>query len=366
MDKNILLLAIVSFLAVQLKQIIFDVLYLLYFRISFSITVSTNDSTTYYKITEWLNNLNVETLNDNISYRYVYNEEDKLLLKKVISYGKYFFLKKGSFFSVQKIRLDSQSYVVDQITVRTIFNKRKIKKEIKNMMEFDNRKNLTTIIPTNSRNSTIFRNKKKFDTIFFHEKNNLLNHLNHWYNNEEIFKKLGIHYKTGVLLYGPPGTGKTSVARAIAAHLDYDLYIVNIKESTISNLADRFYNIPRKSVILLEEVDCFLKKRNESQMTSDELGILSILLNALDGSCSSEECVFVATTNHIDGLDEAFTRNGRFDLKVYMGDIDMKLAEDMCDNFGLNKNILIGKTFPINPSYLQNELLASTKITRRI
>jgi SpoVK/Ycf46/Vps4 family AAA+-type ATPase len=49
---------------------------------------------------------------------------------------------------------------------------------------------------------------------------------------------------------------------------------------------------------------------------------LEYLLNLLQGSLTKSGTVFIATTNYIDKLDKAFTRIGRFDVKINMSKCD--------------------------------------------
>lgn len=57
-------------------------------------------------------------------------------------------------------------------------------------------------------------------------------------------------------------------------------------------------------------------KNNDSKVT------LEFLLNLLQGSLTLDGTVFIATTNHIDSLDPAFYRKGRFDVSIEMRPAD--------------------------------------------
>lgn len=176
----------------------------------------------------------------------------------------------------------------------------------------------------------------------------------HWYANR------GIPYRRGYLFHGPPGTGKTSLSFAIAGVFGLDIYCVSLLEPTLTeeDLGVLFNNLPRRCVVLLEDIDTaglgrtggeegsdqgsgddtdagdtfpgvskkntrkkrlIRKKKNpRSDSDTDEpTGIsLSGLLNAIDGVASHEGRVLVMTTNHPEKLDPALIRPGRVDMEV--------------------------------------------------
>ena len=71
--------------------------------------------------------------------------------------------------------------------------------------------------------------------------------------------------------------------------------------------------------------------------------------------------VFIATTNDLDSLDEAIIRDGRFDLKICMDNIDEPTAKEMCKGLYLTDEqtteLLKDEAYPINPAYLQNKII---------
>lgn len=187
-------------------------------------------------------------------------------------------------------------------------------------------------------------------------KDQIVNYLQRWKDSEQLFQKLGIVHKVGILLYGPPGTGKTSMAKAIAHILNTDLVTLDIsnfptKVPDLSDIPD--FTDEESCVILLEDIDYLFKDVEGNQAK------INALLQTLDGANSDANFVFVATTNDLDALNPAIVRDGRFDLKIHMDNIsDEATARQMCTTCQLTTaqadELLAGMKYPVNPAYLQN------------
>jgi chaperone BCS1 len=147
----------------------------------------------------------------------------------------------------------------------------------------------------------------------------------------------GIPYRRGYLLYGPPGTGKSSFIQAVAGHLDFNIAILNVSERGLTDdrLNHLLTKVPRRTVVLLEDVDVAFMNRKEPG--SDGYASASVtfsgLLNALDGVASAEERIIFLTTNHVERLDEALIRPGRVDMTVRLGEATQYQIEQLWDRF---------------------------------
>lgn len=170
-----------------------------------------------------------------------------------------------------------------------------------------------------------------------------------WYANR------GIPYRRGYLFAGAPGTGKSSLAWAIAGVFGLDIYCISLVEPTLTeeDLGIMFTSLPRRCVVLLEDIDsaglvrrqevedadkdkekdkdatvkigteiakaikAVQDKSEKSKGGDKNQGIsLSGLLNAIDGVASHEGRVLVMTTNFPEKLDEALIRPGRIDMTI--------------------------------------------------
>ena len=142
-------------------------------------------------------------------------------------------------------------------------------------------------------------------------------------------------YRRGYLFYGPPGTGKSSLSVAIAGEFGLDLYEVKIPSvATDADLEQMFQEIPPRCVVLLEDIDAVWVDRSSSEKSGNGQDsapncTLSGLLNVLDGVGSQEGRIVIMTTNRPEQLDSALIRPGRVDMKVFLGNISQKSAEEM-------------------------------------
>lgn len=82
----------------------------------------------------------------------------------------------------------------------------------------------------------------------------------------------GIPYRRGYLFHGPPGTGKTSLSFSLAGIFGLDIHIVNLMDSSMSEsmLSRLFNNLPKRCIVLFEDIDAAGVKKRESD--SDDSG----------------------------------------------------------------------------------------------
>ncbi|CAN8325946.1 unnamed protein product [Cochlearia groenlandica] len=225
------------------------------------------------------------------------------------------------------------------------------------------RENQDRLLYTNSRGGSIdsrglpwesvpFKHPSTFDTLAMDplKKKEIMEDLEDFAKCRAFYEKTGRAWKRGYLLYGPPGTGKSSMIAAMANHLRYDIYDLELTEvKSNSELRKLLMKTSSKSIIVIEDIDCSINLTNrrkkvekgkkqsnagryyepEMCLTGSGLGeetgngntiTLSGLLNFTDGlwSCCGSERIFVFTTNHIEKLDPALLRSGRMDMHIHM------------------------------------------------
>ncbi|MCO5603517.1 hypothetical protein L7F22_057669 [Adiantum nelumboides] len=224
----------------------------------------------------------------------------------------------------------------------------------------DTQRYLLTNSYSGSWESTPFKHPSTFDTLALDAglADRIKTDLDVFCKGESFYHKNGRAWKRGYLLYGPPGTGKSSMIAAIANHLEYDIYDLELtKVSDNAELKSLLIQTDRKSVIVIEDIDCSVHLADrtaaeDSESTSNECVesstgpsgercklTLSGLLNFTDGlwSCCGEERIFIFTTNYKDKLDPALLRPGRMDMHILLSYCSFPAFKKLASNYlGIN------------------------------
>ena len=178
-------------------------------------------------------------------------------------------------------------------------------------------------------------NNRKLDSVVLKEgqKEAITADLNRFFASRERYDSLGIPWRRGYLLYGPPGTGKTSLVTALASELALNVCVLSLASPNVTDekIGNLLATVPRRSVVLIEDVDAFFQHR-----TKADAGVkvsYSGFINALDGVAAHEGSVVFLTTNHPQLIDEAAIRSGRVDFRLELSLCDRGQLERMFRKF---------------------------------
>ncbi|TVU21550.1 hypothetical protein EJB05_31191, partial [Eragrostis curvula] len=187
------------------------------------------------------------------------------------------------------------------------------------------------------------------------KKKEIMDDLDAFRKNQDFYRRTGKPWKRGYLLYGPPGTSKSTMIAAMANHLNYDIYDVELTMVSNNNdLRKLLIQTTGKSIIVIEDIDCSLdltgdraakKKKKKKTEEEERMALyypderskvtLSGLLNFIDGlwsACGGERIV-VFTTNHVGTLDPALIRRGRMDMHIEMSYCGFEAFKTLAKNY---------------------------------
>ncbi len=206
--------------------------------------------------------------------------------------------------------LDQREAVLDWLEILALsFNKKKPKSRFyvaSSMGSWTYRKQLSS---------------RSMDTVILPEgdKEKIIEDVERFMAARPRYADLGQPWHRGYLFHGPPGTGKTSLASAIASHLNHDVYFIQLSAvMDDAKLQDLISNIQTdRAVLLIEDIDIAsaATERNDKQKGVTLTG----LLNVLDGVGTPDGLVTVVTTNNRAALQDALIRAGRIDFDMEVG-----------------------------------------------
>lgn len=140
----------------------------------------------------------------------------------------------------------------------------------------------------------------------------------------------------GVLLIGYPGTGKTLITKSFVKEFGFNLVEMSQYSSKDGINTDSIKNAFRAAnmtanftptVLFIDELDKVFTKYNQQNVT--------VLLEKLS---SSSNILVIAAANQ-ENFHEALTRPGRFDKKIYFGDISFDSKVEIFKNILDDKEV---------------------------
>jgi ATP-dependent 26S proteasome regulatory subunit len=203
---------------------------------------------------------------------------------------------------------------------------------------------------------------KDMSTLYLRqEDHSSLTNALHWFRDKrDVLQSFGLPNKLGILLYGEPGTGKTSAIHGIASYLQKDIYYVSLNGIQTNEELRMLFDYVTKTckdggIIVMEDIDAMtpvvhirtnrIPLSGQFDSTNRDLTVAEVMssedapltleyfLNLLQGALTADGTMFIATTNHIDHLDPAFYRDGRFDLKIELRACDYYQLDSIYQKF---------------------------------
>jgi len=151
--------------------------------------------------------------------------------------------------------------------------------------------------------------------------------------------KKGFSHGFVCLLYGAPGTGKTAVCKEIARITKRDIVQVDISrirdmyvgesEKRLKKVFSEYYalkyQMKNTPILLFNEADALIGRRIDVVKSVDQMNnsMQNILLEELE----KFDGIFMATTNLVDNLDDAFSR--RFLYKINFKNPDAEVRKQI-------------------------------------
>jgi len=202
----------------------------------------------------------------------------------------------------------------------------------------------------NKANDISFLNKKTIDEAYKCIRKEFLN--------EDLLLKIKSFYQVmtkrpkdgisklprGILFYGPPGTGKTTVGEKFPdligltsictplSSTELNRSLVGETEQLITQICERAKNYPHLLCYLsIDEIDAMVPRRDDKE-NKNKGDTVTTLLALIGGNKDVPNLVFIASTNFIKKIDEAFSR--RMNGKFFVGRMDSEARK-----FMLNKAV---------------------------
>jgi hypothetical protein len=159
----------------------------------------------------------------------------------------------------------------------------------------------------------------------------ILDDIEQFWTNADMYSKMNIPMKRGILIYGKPGTSKSTTMKIVINKMisNWDGLVFSWESEEqffgFSNFISTIRKVEshRKILVCIEDLDRFAKNER----------IMPLLLNLLDGINSGNNILYLASTNFPELLEDRIAnRPGRFDLRIELPLPDSELRKFYLEN----------------------------------
>ena len=182
-------------------------------------------------------------------------------------------------------------------------------------------------------------------------------------------ERLKLPMPSGLLLMGPPGTGKTMIARLIATQTKRSFYPITAADilgsatgASVKKLTDLFARAKENSpsIIFIDEMDGLLP-RNTGLQSQHDIQLVEQARSLISELEAQHNVFLIGTTNHLDSIDPAILRGGRFSEKLEIGTPNQagykRLLKRHLDGIrlveGLSEELLAERLSGVSPADLE-------------
>jgi ATP-dependent 26S proteasome regulatory subunit len=144
----------------------------------------------------------------------------------------------------------------------------------------------------------------------------------------ERYARLGIGFPGAIVLHGPPGSGKTFAVQRLVEHLGWpalNIYSGSVGSpyihETSRKLAELFDEAAAlaPAMVVIDEMEAFVADRHAHQAGGlHHVEETAQLLQRIP-EAAAHRVLVIGMTNHLDMIDPAMLRRGRFDHIVEVG-----------------------------------------------
>lgn len=152
----------------------------------------------------------------------------------------------------------------------------------------------------------------------------MLNDLSHWQDGALSWSEVA----SSAVFYGPPGTGKTTLAKAFAGSVGIPIIVTSYSDcqkhghqGDMLAALDKSFAEAREAapaVLFIDELDSFAQRGMQDSNTNYMRGVVNGLLEQINRAKDIDGLILLGATNHLEAVDPAVIRSGRFDLKLHV------------------------------------------------